>query len=186
VVSKREAEDVVRCAMDQQQLNAVIVNPGFMLGPYDWKPSSGRVMLGVSRALIPFATRGGCSLCDARDVASAIVNAVVQGQSGQSYILAGENITYRQLWANILETVGRPRRVFWPYRAITVAGWFFDAANRLLPIRERSVNGAAIALGQLNNFYSSAKAARELDYRCRPSTETLGDTWRWLSEHFPS
>lgn len=185
VVSKREAEDVVRCAVDQQQLSAVIVNPGFMLGPYDWKPSSGRVMLGVSRALIPFATRGGCSLCDARDVASAIVNSVDQGQSGQSYILAGKNITYRQLWADILETAGHPRRVFWPYRALTVAGWVFDAVYRLLPIQERSVNGAAIALGQLNNFYSSAKAARELGYRCRPASETLQETWRWLGDHFP-
>ena len=47
VVTKREAEQVV---LDEvaRGLDAVILNPVFMLGPWDWKPSSGRMLLEVA------------------------------------------------------------------------------------------------------------------------------------------
>ncbi len=48
VISKTEAEQVVRDAT-LAGLQATIVHPGFMLGPYDWKPSSGRMMLEISK-----------------------------------------------------------------------------------------------------------------------------------------
>ena len=35
-------------------LLAVILNPGFMLGPWDWKPSSGRMLLQVATRFTPF------------------------------------------------------------------------------------------------------------------------------------
>ncbi|MBX3423166.1 MAG: NAD-dependent epimerase/dehydratase family protein [Pirellulaceae bacterium] len=183
VVSKREAEDVVRCAISEQGLRACILHPGFMLGPYDWKPSSGRLLLSVAKAPVALATAGGCSLCDARDVAAGIVQAIDRAADGQHYILAGENLTYRDLWARILQIAGRPRRVYWPYRAMTVAGWMCDALYRCLPLREGDINGASIAMGQLNHYYSSAKAQQELGYNCRPSQQTLEDAWRWLNQH---
>jgi len=58
VITKREAEQVV---LDEvaRGLDAVILNPVFMLGPWDWKPSSGRMSWrwrrgeGCSRPLAP-------------------------------------------------------------------------------------------------------------------------------------
>ena len=47
VVTKREAESVVQEEVDSG-LDAVIVNPTFMLGKWDWKPSSGRMLLAVA------------------------------------------------------------------------------------------------------------------------------------------
>ncbi|WP_204308452.1 SDR family oxidoreductase, partial [Escherichia coli] len=41
--SKREAEDAV-LAEAARGLDAVIVHPGFLLGPWDWKPSSGQLV----------------------------------------------------------------------------------------------------------------------------------------------
>ncbi len=74
VVTKREAEEVVQ-AERQQGLDAVIVNPGFMLGPWDWKPSSGRMLLSVARHWKPMAPTGGMSGCDVREVAQGTVSA---------------------------------------------------------------------------------------------------------------
>ncbi len=48
VVTKRAAEQAVLEEV-AQGLAAVIVNPGFMIGPWDWKPSSGRMLLQVGR-----------------------------------------------------------------------------------------------------------------------------------------
>lgn len=49
VVSKRAGVDEVLTGVNRG-LNAVIVHPGFMLGPWDWKPSSGRMVLEVGAA----------------------------------------------------------------------------------------------------------------------------------------
>ena len=53
VITKREAEQVI-LELVARGLNASIVNPGYMIGPYDWKPSSGRMLLrGVPGASAP-------------------------------------------------------------------------------------------------------------------------------------
>ncbi len=56
-------------------LDAVCVHPGFMLGPWDWKPSSGRMLLAVATKSPPLAPSGGVSVCDVRDVAEVVVRA---------------------------------------------------------------------------------------------------------------
>lgn len=184
VQSKIEGEQVVREAIRDDGLDAVIVHPGFMLGPYDWKPSSGRMMLEVTKAPIVAAPAGGCSVCDARDVAAATVNAIEKGEAGANYILAGDNLSYQQFWTEILETAGRNRRVYKMGLGIKVIGKLIDAAVRWTPIREGDVNGAAISMGLLNHYYDSTKAGRVLGYRRRPRAETLAVAWSWLSQHF--
>jgi dihydroflavonol-4-reductase len=175
VVSKRESEHVVRLACDERQLDAVILHPGFMLGPYDWKPSSGRMMLAIRRAPIPVAPQGGCSVCDSRDVASAIVNAIDRGQAGESYILAGENITYAAMNIKRKVIIGGP--------VVVLVGKLIDAANRWIRLTEGDVNGAAIGMGNLFHYYNSTKAETELNYHRRPLNQTLTDAWQWLSSH---
>ncbi len=181
VISKMEAEQVVEDAIKSEQLNAVIVHPGFMLGPYDWKPSSGRMMVEVTKSPVVFAPPGGCSLCDARDVAAGAVNAIEAARSGEHYILAGENVSYQQLFQRMLQTAGKRKRAFRFGPAIRLVGNVIDLANRCLPIKEGDVNGAAIQMGCQFHCYDSGKAERELGYVRRSSDETLADAWEWLS-----
>lgn len=181
VISKTEAEQVVRDAAGKG-LKASIVHPGFMLGPYDWKPSSGRMMLEISKAPMLLAPSGGCSVCDARDVAATTINAIDGGANGQSYILAGENLSYKQLWLLMLVAFGKRRNVRvarkWFLRWV---GNAIDAANRGLRLRERDLNGAMIGMGSLLHYYDSTKAVDELGYLRRPIESTLHDAWQWLT-----
>ncbi len=63
VETKRWAEAVVADEI-KHGLDAVIVNPAFMLGPWDWKPSSGQLLLNVAAGRAILALRGWLSLCD--------------------------------------------------------------------------------------------------------------------------
>jgi dihydroflavonol-4-reductase len=182
VISKREAEQVVGKAVQDQKLDAVVIHPGFMLAPFDWKPSSGRMMLEVTKAPVALAPSGGCSFCDARDVAHGIVNAIDQGNAGDSYILGGVNLTYQDLWTRMLRTAGKNRRVHTARPFLNVVARLFNALGPLIPIREGDINGAAIEMGQLFHYYSSAKAERELGYTRRPIDETLSEAWEWLQQ----
>ncbi len=183
VVSKTEAEQVVRQAIAKHQLDAVIVHPGFMLGFYDWKPSSGRMFLQVTQAPVVVGPPGGCSLCDAQEVAKACVTAAGQGVSSQNYILAGENIKFRKLWRRMLRIAGSRKPVLPLGKRVSWGGAVIDWANRRFSLPERDVNGATIRMANLYHFYDSSKAQRELGYNPQLSDARLTEIWEWLKAH---
>lgn len=186
VVSKSESEKVVIDLAKSENLDAIILHPGFMLGPYDWKPSSGRMLLEVSRAPLAAAPAGGCSVCDVRDVATAVANAIEKRSATpltpEHYILAGYNLSYRQFWQHILEVAGSKKRAFRIGPMVHWIGYALDLLYRLTPIAERDVNGAAIQMGSLLHYYDSSKAQRELAYQNRDLDKTLCDAWQWLQK----
>ena len=57
VITKRDAEQAVLAEV-AAGLDARIVNPAYMIGPWDWKPSSGRMLLEVARNRALFAPLG--------------------------------------------------------------------------------------------------------------------------------
>jgi dihydroflavonol-4-reductase len=180
VVSKRESEMAFLSEVDQG-LDGVIVNPGFMVGPYDWKPSSGKMMLTLKKQpILFFAPGGGCSVVDVRDVAAGIVSAITHGRSGQRYILGGHNLSYLELWAMMATTMNkRPpvrRMRNWLAAAVGGAGDLWTNVSG----REGDVNSASTKIGQMHSWYSSQKAETELGYRIGSVEDALADAWDWF------
>jgi dihydroflavonol-4-reductase len=181
VTTKQAAE---RAVLDEVErgLAASIVNPATMFGPWDWKPSSGKMLVEVSQFAL-FAPVGAGSFCDVRDVTAGVLAAADRGRPGRRYILAGHNLAFRDLFTQIAALAGKrgPRLPMGPiFRA------FADPICNLrtrLSGREAAANSAALALSRQMHCFSSARAQRELDYRIRPLAETLRDAWQWLSEH---
>jgi dihydroflavonol-4-reductase len=182
VVSKKEAEQAVQKAVDRG-LDAVIVHPSFMLGPFDWKPSSGSMMLEVLTVRPPFAPRGGCSVADVRDVSTAIASAGHLGRSGENYILAGHNISYFDLWAKFANLKGRRG----PYTTLgPILGWGIGSGADLwarLTDNETNFNSALVRMGAQTHYYRSDKARKDLGYENRPMEATIDDTWNWFCEN---
>ena len=182
VVSKTRGERAILELVDQG-LNAVIVHPGFMVGPWDWAPSSGEMMLAIANNWVPFSPGGGCSVVDVRDVADGIINAINRGKRGQRYILGGENMTYLQLWRMMAKTVGKKgplTSMGWP--AARTIGFFGDVFTRLWG-KEGQVNSAALQMGQIYHYYDSRKAIDELGYKISDVASALQDAWAWFKEY---
>lgn len=180
VVTKREAE---RGVLDEagRGLAATIVNPGFMLGPWDWKPSSGKMLLQVTK-FAPLAPLGAASFCDVRDVAAGAIAAANRGASGQHYILAGHNLSYWAAWRQMAALVGKrgPLLPMGPlFRAASLPVLDF---HRRLTRREGDANAATLLMGRQEHCFTSRRAEQELGYRIRPFAETLADTLAWFRQ----
>jgi dihydroflavonol-4-reductase len=180
VITKREAEQVVLAEV-ARGLDAVIVIPGCMFGPWDWKPSSGKMLLEVAK-FAPIYPVGAVTFCDVRDVAAGTLAAARLGQAGRRYILGGHNLWYLEAWRKMARLAGR-RGPISPMGPVfrTVAKPVLNLYTRLTG-KEGELNSAVLMLGRQQHCFSSRRAEAELGYKVRPFEETLADTWSWFCE----
>lgn len=178
VLTKRASEDLVRAASD---LDAVVVNPTFLLGPYDRKPSSGSLIIDVARRRTPGYTDGGNNFVDVRDVARGMVRAAEDGARGERYILGGLNLSYRDVFARIAAAAGtRPPDRRLPRWVAGLAGRVGDLGEWISG-REGLINSNTIRWGYCSTFqFSSEKAQRELGYSISPLDIALADAVAWF------
>ena len=102
--SKKAAEDIVLEAA-AAGLDAVCVNPGSVVGPYDrviWGPF---VQAIASGAMTTVGTGGG-SFCHIDETAKAHITACERGRRGERYILAGANESFATAARIVAEIVG--------------------------------------------------------------------------------
>jgi dihydroflavonol-4-reductase len=165
------------------ELDVVIVNPGFLLGPLDAKPSSGRLILRVAKSRVLVLPGGVNNFVDVRDVAAGMIAAFERGRPGERYILGGENMTYREIVTTIAHVLGRaPPRLTVPYTVARMVGWVGDAVE-LASDRAIDVNTAIVRYGYCRAFhFSSDKAERELGYRPRPVAQAIEDAVAWFRQ----
>lgn len=185
VLSKRAAQLVVDQAVEQGD-DWYSVFPGFMLGPYDWQLSSGRMVLALQR-FQPWAPSGGCSVCDPRDVAAAMLRLAKTGATERRFILAGRNLTYFDLWTRIATQMGsRPPAIAMRRPARAISPILADGIN-LFRRSESDFNSAAIRMGQQFHYYDSQLAREHLGYATRPTEDSIDDAIGWLREagHLP-
>jgi dihydroflavonol-4-reductase len=181
VLTKHRAEEVVRAA--RERVDAVIVNPAFMLGPRDARPSSGRMIVETVRRRIPGWTPGYNNFVDVRDVARGMVAAWQRGRRGERYILAGHDMTYGEVMRRIAEVAGtRPPRLRVPRAAAWLFGKWGDLVERTG--RDPVVNSTQIRYAFTDKFrFRSDKAARELGYQIGPLEPAVRDAIAWFRAH---
>lgn len=175
-------QNVLAAAKDG--LDAVIVNPTYMFGPYDVKPSSGKLVREIALGKMPGYTLGTNNFVDVRDVARGMVLAAERGTRGEMYILGGVDMTYKEVAELVAKVAGVPapkRRV--PHAAAVVVGWLGDLQSKLTG-NEPLLNSATIRWSECDRYlFSSAKASRELGYEISPLEPAITACLQWFRDH---
>jgi dihydroflavonol-4-reductase len=175
-ITKREAERVALSA----DVPTVVVNPCFMIGPFDPKPSSGRLLLPLTRGpVVVCPRRGGNNFIDVRDAVAGTVTAMEVGRPGERYILGHANMTYRELFARALRVLGR--RPVWlplPAACLVAAGYGMEAAGRLTGI-EPPLTLELARLASAEHYYDASRAVRDLGLPQTPIEIALADAFTW-------
>lgn len=163
-------------------LPVVIVNPTAVFGPWDIKPTTGRILLDIARGRFPVWLDLQTNVVDARDVARGHVLAAESGESGQRYILGGENLPVRDALEQAADISGaRPPRWRAPLTAVRAGVAVGEWLSRLPLVKPLPLEHVKTI--QEWRPLSTTKARRELGYESRPFTETLADTIAWFREH---
>ncbi|MTK54227.1 NAD-dependent epimerase/dehydratase family protein [Paludibacter sp.] len=162
-------------------IQTVVVNPGFMIGAYDTHGTSSRIVYEILNNSGLFAPSGGNSFVDVKDVCRGAILAAEKGRSGERYILAGHNLTYREFFEKVAVLCHRPKPL-----AVLPAFITLSAASAIekisLIIGEKPIvtkNDAVFSL--LPHYYSSQKAEKELGYVIHPIEPAIEDAITWFS-----
>ncbi len=180
--SKAAAEKEVRQGIEKG-LDAIIVSPTAIIGPYDYKPSHfGEALLRLANGKLPALVNGGFDWVDVRDVVLGAMRAEERAPTGAKYILSGHWVSLREVAMLVEQITGVPApRFVCPLWLARIGAPVISAFDRLAGRRPLYTSVSLQAL-RGNRSISHEKATLELGYQPRPFQETLIDTLRWFEE----
>lgn len=159
----------------------VVINPGFMVGPWDVKPSSGKLLLAAYRLPVMFAPKGGKSFVDVRAVAMAVVNALFSGENGQRYLVTGENLSLKDFYAEQAECCGYRQRILeLPDWLVRVAGKMGDTL-RFMGIKT-SLSSRNVEQLLVREYYDATYACEVLSLPSFPIRGAIEDFFQWYGK----
>jgi dihydroflavonol-4-reductase len=157
-------------------LDVVVVNPTTPVGPGDRRPTpTGKMVADVARGRAhAYLTGAALNVVAVEDVAAGHLLSFERGRSGERYLLGGENLSLREVFATVARAAGRePPRVRVPWTLAYGAARAGDAALRLVGREPSLLVVDAVRLARLPMTFDDAKARRELGYESRPAREAL-------------
>ena len=96
--SKSASESLIAEASVLENRHMIIINPTFMLGEYDTKPGSGKLLLMGYKRRLMFIPKGGKNFVAVHDVAVTVCNALTMGRNGERYLASGINLSFKEYY----------------------------------------------------------------------------------------
>jgi dihydroflavonol-4-reductase len=178
--TKAEASQAVLEAA-KQGLEAVIVHPSGIVGPYD--RGNNHIVQLIKMYIthrLPAGVKGGYDFVDVRDVAAGVLAAVEKGVPGQCYILSNRYITIKELLECMRKASPKGRKkICVPIWLAKAAAPLFEKIAKLTHTRALFTKYSLDTM-ESNGHFSHEKATKQLGYRPRAIEVTIADTIRWL------
>jgi len=156
----------------QEGLNAVILNPGIILGSGHWNAPSGTILKSIAKG-IPFYTSGGIGIVDVQDVVRAMILLMESKLSNENYILVGKSIYYKEFLSELAIHLGKkpPKKKApkWLLLFLSKLDWLANMVFR----KKRSLLKATVRSLYRISFYDTTKVETDLNFSFTPYKSTL-------------
>lgn len=163
----------------QEGLNAVIVQPGVIIGSGYWNSGSGVIFNSVAKG-IPFYTSGGVGIVDVQDVVKAMILLMHNQVVDESFILVGKNIYFKELLSEIALNLERKSPIKkvpkWVLMLLSKFDWLFALLLRKSQKLPKSIVRSLYNI----SFYDNSKIVNELNF----SFTSYEDTLRRVAENY--
>ncbi len=176
--TKRVGEQMVQSYVGKG-LDAVIINPGSMIGPYDFTLQFGRLFADLRDRKVPGFLPGGAPWAHVAEVARAHVSAVEKGRRGERYICGGINDSYKTVFTLIAKKMGAKPPAFTMTPWMTVAYGYLMEFISDFTNKPPDLNPGQARYMSVFPKYDSSKAERELGFKCVPIEKMIDDAYDW-------
>jgi dihydroflavonol-4-reductase len=159
----------------------IVVNPTVPVGPGDLRPTpTGKMVADVARGRArAYLARSALNVVAVQDVALGHMLAFERGRPGERYLLGGEDMTVREVFAVIAGAAGLSApRVPVPWTAAYAGARLADAVLRPVGREPQLLALDEVRAGRLPHLFDDIKARAELGYVSRPAVEALAEATR--------
>lgn len=161
-------------------LNAVIVNPGVILGVSGQNAGSSQLFYQMQKGLM-FYTMGGTGYVDVQDVVRAMITLTESEISGERFVLVGENASNRDILWHMADGFGRKRPfINVPKSALMFAGSIIEVLGKIFGFQPLIDRGTARSATH-REFYSSSKIEKAIDFKFTSMVETISGVCGFMS-----
>ena len=182
--TKAETARYVLDMVKTKNLNACIVHPSGIIGPYDFGNSHLTHLIKViSRGKLFAVVEGGYDFVDVRDVVDGILKATSKENKGECYILSNRYVSIKELADLICEIRNIKKiKIVLPIWVAKLIAPFCELYYNLKNETPLFTKYSLYTLSSNANF-SASKAKKELGYKNTDIKDTIKDTINWLEEN---
>lgn len=159
----------------QEGLDAVIVNPGVIIGPGIWRYGSGSLIKMIYNGL-KYYTTGSTGYVDVNDVVKAMIQLVKSDIKNERYILVSENLSFKDFFtktANYLD-VKPPQKEAKPW-LLNIA-WRLDWLKHKLTRKRRVLSKQTANSAVTTTIYSNNKIKDAIGFEFLPMDKSIKTT----------
>jgi dihydroflavonol-4-reductase len=178
--TKLASEKLVRGWTD---IEGVVVNPDFIIGAWDVKPTSGQLIVSMARGWMPAYPRGGKCFQDADACALGHILAMDQGRPGERYLLGSHNLSYREFMDIVAEVIGcRKPLMPIPDIAVLAAGMVGRVGSRIDAHRFAGLDGHVLRAMQQERYRDGTRSHEELGVPQVPMHQAVEKAYQWFRD----
>jgi dihydroflavonol-4-reductase len=173
-------------------LPVVIASPTAPVGAGDERPTpTGRMFLDLLRGRFPACTRTGLNIIAVQDLAAGLLAVGRQGQTGQRYVLGGENIWLGDLMA-LAAAAGRcaAPRLTVPWLVVALGGLAGEVWGRMSGKTDSRLCWETAYFARQRQFFDLQPTLTTLDWRPKITTKiAVTEAVNWFanfSEKIPA
>ncbi|TYA70039.1 NAD-dependent epimerase/dehydratase family protein [Seonamhaeicola marinus] len=158
----------------QEGLDAVIVNPGVILGAGIWRYGSGNIFKRAHKGF-KYYTSGSVGLVNVDDVTEIMIKLIKSDLKNERYILVAQDWSYKQFLQHLAESVNMSPPKRQASKFLLTISWKLDWLKTKLTGKRRVLTRHIADALTNNNSYDNSKITNALDYSFRPIDKTIKD-----------
>lgn len=156
----------------QEGLDAVIVNPGVIVGPGIWRYGSGSLIKMIYNGL-KYYTTGSTGYVDVNDVVNAMIQLVKSDVKNERYILVSENLSFKAFFTKTANYLGvkPPQKEAKPW-LLNIA-WRLDWLKHKLTGKRRVLSKQTAKSTLTETNYSNKKIKEAIGFEFLPMDKSI-------------
>ena len=156
-------------------LNAVIVNPGVIVGSGFWKRGSGAFFTQISRGMSYYPSGKTGFVC-IHDVVDIMCKLMDKNMFSERFVLVAENWTFKKFFEEVSSNLGIKPPEKEAGKLIMTLALFIDFISSKIKGKRRKLNSASIESSTSQSHYSNNKIIESLNYNFRSVKKSVSET----------
>lgn len=142
-------------------LNAVVINPGIILGEGNWDEGSAKLMQTVYQEF-PYYTHGVNGFVDVKDVVKAMILLMDSDILEEKFVVVGHNLGYKDLFTLMAKALNKkpPHKEATPF--MTGLIWRLYALRKILTGKKSAITKETANTAQVKSYYNTDKILKQL------------------------